>query len=553
MRSSWQPPSRAVRPDLLASPVPEEDTYVEHDEPSATFFRQSEESVRDDNEARNDVMFGIPLDESIRIERPLAASASVQDSIASVDKSVIPEVLGRPDSILQHDAGYAVLFMLVLSSLFTSSLFIYLRTEAPTAPMGDTVYVALVGSMGTLVKHTTIALGVSILWLFTMRAFVKPLLQMLVVVVPIVLSSFAIYVLVWSYKGSYGGYELQAHAMRWSSFITTWFAALWLYTVYSRRSAIGRAVGIIKLAFTILEQNAYLLIINFSALLFFLVFTFLWILQFERIFLRGTMSGISGHRMWILQGDSWFLAAYFILVFLWTFGVVSGVQRSTISAVTSQWYFHRHDQPQTPAKAVAEAALWHALSASFGTICASSLFGLLTRLPLLIVPRRAAGTISLVAYMFLSAPLVNLTSPLTLTYASIFSTNLKTAARVMEAQPRLRPGKHWQPYQTAKMVLSAARATTALGLGLAAWIQAARRSGASSSLYGYIVGMIAGAVGWMVVGCVEGMVSVLVDACFVSWIVDADNTAAGRTHCQEANGVFGALSSTARGQGALQV
>ncbi|ORY78625.1 plasma-membrane choline transporter-domain-containing protein [Protomyces lactucae-debilis] len=346
---------------------------------------------------------------------------------------------------------------------------------------------------------------------------------------------------------------MQAHAMRWSSLLTAGFAGLWLYTVYSRRSAIGRAIGIIKLAFSILEQNMYLLVISFSTLYLFLAFTFIWILQFERLFLRGTMTGISGHRMWILQGDSWPLGAYFIMVYLWTFGVVSGIQRASISAVTSQWYFHRHDQPRTPPKAATEAALWHALSASFGTICASSLFSLLTRLPLLVVPRRIAGTITLAAYMFLSAPLVNLTSPLTLTYAAIFSVNLKTAARIMDAQPRLKPGKHWQPYRTAKMVLSAARATTALGLGLAAWIQAARRSGTNSSLYGYLVGMIAGTIGWTIVGCVEGLVSVLVDACFVSWIVDADNTAAGRTHCQEANTVFGALPASARGLGALQV
>ena len=40
------------------------------------------------------------------------------------------------------------------------------------------------------------------------------------------------------------------------------------------------------------------------------------------------------------------------------------------------------------------------------------------------------------------------------------------------------------------------------------------------SLYGYLVGLIAGAVGWVVVGGIEGAAGMVVDACFVCFAVD---------------------------------
>jgi len=99
----------------------------------------------------------------------------------------------------------------------------------------------------------------------------------------------------------------------------------------------------------------------------------------------------------------------------------------------------------------------------------------------------------------------------------------------------------------AKMILSATRLATALSMGIGGWIYGARQeilagsaSGAMGSLYGYLVGMIAGAVGWVVVGGIEGAAGMVVDACFVCFAIDFEGGIGGIGHCREAWQAFGA-------------
>jgi len=95
-------------------------------------------------------------------------------------------------------------------------------------------------------------------------------------------------------------------------------------------------------------------------------------------------------------------------------------------------------------------------------------------------------------------------------------------------------GKHPRTaYKLSKMLLTATRGVTALTLGTGAWVAARDNNGGSG--YGYIVGMIAGAIGWGVLGATEGCLSNIVDACLVC--VGSEGPNAG--HCREAQAVFG--------------
>lgn len=42
-------------------------------------------------------------------------------------------------------------------------------------------------------------------------------------------------------------------------------------------------------------------------------------------------------------------------------------------------------------------------------------------------------------------------------------------------------------------------------------------AGVKGSLYAYVVGLIAGAIGWGVLGAMEGVLAGVVDACLVCW------------------------------------
>jgi hypothetical protein len=80
-------------------------------------------------------------------------------------------------------------------------------------------------------------------------------------------------------------------------------------------------------------------------------------------------------------------------------------------------------------------------------------------------------------------------------------------------------------------------------MGIGGWIYGAHRepldSELTGSLYGYLVGMIAGTVGWVVVAGVEGAAGMVVDATFVCFAVDFEGGIGAVGHCREAWNAFG--------------
>jgi len=219
-------------------------------------------------------------------------------------------------------------------------------------------------------------------------------------------------------------------------------------------------------------------------------------------------------------------------------------RRSTTAATVSQWYFHRHTlAPDTPSKVIVQAAVSHTFSTFFGTVCLSSFLSLLCRVPLLIFPRRITWWLQWFCFLIMPGPLINLVLPLNLTHASIRSVPLVIAARNMLTLRVLDPnrGHSFASYRLAKMILSATRLATALSMGIGGWIYGARQellsgwpAGAMGSLYGYLVGLIAGAVGWSVVGGIEGAAGMVLDALFVCFAIDFEVGIEGNGHCREA-------------------
>lgn len=221
-----------------------------------------------------------------------------------------------------------------------------------------------------------------------------------------------------------------------------------------------------------------------------------------------------------------------------------------MGAIVSQWYFHRYERTgEQSTKSDILAALSHTFSTLIGTVCLSSFISLVCRLPLLILPRSLSFWIQWFFFLIVPGPLLNLVLPLTLTYSSIHSVPLSIAARNSSRLPLDSSRGHpYTSYRMAKMILSATRLATCLSMGIGGWIYGARQeilagsaSGAMGSLYGYIVGLVAGAVGWVVVGGIEGVAGMIVDACFVCFVIDfefARRDGMGG-HCGEAWLAFG--------------
>jgi len=266
--------------------------------------------------------------------------------------------------------------------------------------------------------------------------------------------------------------------------------------------------------------------------------------------------------MFVINAGSWWVGVYFIFVYVWSLGVIAGIQRTVTAATVSQWYFHRLTVPSPSSCQIVQAALVHAFTTLFGTICLSSFLAMLIRLPLIVLPRRLSSFVSLAAYSLVPTPISALTNPLTLTYGAIHSQPLAVSARSLSQMTFLSPGTpatsfhprsfsvsqrndsaSLLPYRLAKLLLHATRFIMSLALGFGGWVSTARSLWVSSairgSLYAYVVGLVAGAIGWGVLGAMEGVLSGVVDAAVVCWASEVSSSRREARYCREAGWLFG--------------
>ena len=488
---------------------------------------------------------------TIRIPPPPSSVDTVPATIANA--------LGEAP---KHDVFWGSLYLICLGGLFATFVLIFLHTSTSDRNLGDTIYTTLHASFHLFAVDTVVSIIVSLVWLALLRSFVRPLVHLILLAVPIILFSFSLYPFISSYKSA-GAPTLQDKVMRWLSFIPGFFALIWLYTIYRGRHSLNKAIGILEFASRILAANPALLGMGLATLAAVVVWTWMWLGMFTRVFLGGHFT--QSFTKFIIDATSWWLAVYFVLMYIWTLSVIGGIQRSTTAATVSQWYFHRNVVPSPTSREIVAAAFSHAITTLFGTICLSTLIALLIRLPLLLLPRRLMGVVTIFAYSFVPTPIAALTNPLTLTYAAIHSQPLHVSTRGLSQMTFLTPqaptttltprsfnARNNQttpllPYRLAKLLLHATRFIMAVALGFGGWVATARQLRITvpgqadtirGSAYAYVVGLVASFIGWGVLGAMEGVLSGIVDACVVCWGSER-GMAGGGAYCLEAGYLFG--------------
>lgn len=495
-----------------------------------------------------------------------------RSSDTSPEHESVPEVIqdppGRPP---RHDAFWGHVYLLALAAMCASWFLVFLHTQAPSnqQPLGDTIYTTLHGSFHLLATYTIVATFVSLFWLAALRSYVRYLVYGILIAVPAILYSFSLYPLISSFKGSWNGSSLQDTLMRWSSLVPAILATLWILAVLRGRLAMQKAISILEFATRILGANPALVLVGFSVLGAIIAFTWIWLSMFTRVFLGGHPASRSTISRFVIDTSTWWLAVYFILVYLWTIAIIFGLQRTITSATVSQWYFHRLAVPAPTSQTIVRAALSHSMTTLFGTITLFTGLSLLVRLPLLVLPRRLTMLLGMALYSFIPSPIAVLINPLTLTYAAIHSQPLSISARGLSQMHFLAPsdattalhprtfnrkksGDGWLadaapllPYRLAKLLLHATRFIMSLALGFGGWVTTARTlrlddSGVRGSLYAYIVGLIAGAIGWGILGAMEGVLACIVDAVVVCWGSEVGSSGRGEArYCREAGYLFG--------------
>jgi len=462
-----------------------------------------------------------------------------------------------------HDSFWGQLFLIALASLFATSFLVYLHTSTPSgdkSKWGDTIYFTVHKSFFLLGVYTLVAIFVSLIWLALLRSYVRLLVHVIIVAVPVILYSFSLYPFISSFKGTWHGTSIQDKVMRWGSIVPFLMASLWTYNVLRGRRSIGKAIGVLEFSCRILAANPELLALGLGVLICVASWTWIWMLMFTRVFLGGHLAGA---KSFIIDVGSWWLGVYFVLFYLWSIGVIAGIQRSVTAATVSQWYFHRLANPAPSSRQIVQAAIVHATSTLFGTICLSRLVGLLVRLPLILLPSRLSSLLSLFAYSLIPTPIAYLTNPLSLTYAAIHSQPLVTSSRGLSqmailapsaASTSLHPGTFSRSpgsstsllsYRLSKLILHATRFMMSLALGFGGWVTTARSLTMSStggtikgSLYAYVVGLIAGTIGWSILGSIESVIADIVDALVICWASEVGIYGREARYCPDAGWLF---------------
>ncbi|KAJ5414450.1 hypothetical protein N7509_001077 [Penicillium cosmopolitanum] len=467
-----------------------------------------------------------------------------------------------------HDPFWGQLFLIAMASVFATAFLVYLHTSTPPgdkSKWGDTIYLTLHKSFFLLGIYTLVAVFVSLVWLALLRSYVRLLVHVIIVAVPIILFSFSLYPFISSFKGSWHGTSLQDKIMRWGSLVPFLMASLWTYNVLRGRRSIGKAIGILEFSCRILAANPELLALGLVVLVCVVSWTWIWMLMFTRVFLGGHLAG---PKSFIIDLGSWWLGVYFVIFYLWSIGVIAGIQRSVTAATVSQWYFHRLAKPAPSSREIVQAAVTHATTTLFGTICLSRLLGLLVRLPLLLLPSRLSSLLGLFAYSLIPTPITYLTNPLSLTYAAIHSQPLAASSRGLGQMTILAPSaattslhpSSYSPsprsgsgstsllsYRLSKLILHATRFMMSLALGFGGWVTTARNLTMSSSstagtvrgsLYAYVVGLIAGTIGWSILGSIESVIADIVDASVICWASEVGIYGREARYCREAGWLF---------------
>ncbi|KAH4177759.1 hypothetical protein HBH43_035880 [Parastagonospora nodorum] len=535
----------------------ERDELLGHKElspPSYQQFRNGPRQKRGRSPLRATLPIPQETDEDTYLEHPRPLSP---------DRQTVPDVVPENPTIPpRHNFFWAELFIIIQCAII-GVFFISLLQESPPSrknPIGDTIYTVLRSSFHLIGVYSLVSIVVGLLWLSLLRSFARPLVMLILVAVPVISFSFFLYPFISSFKGSWHGDSMQDKFMRWLSVGPLALTVFWIYTAFKGRHSLDKAAGMLEFSGEILRSQFPLLMVGIATLAAVILWSWIWILMFTRLFLGGHFTGNKSR--WIIDASTWWLGVAFFLDYFWTLGVIAGVQRATTAATVSQWYFHRNSVPAPPAWTVVQASLSHATYTMAGTICMSTLLTLLVRLPLIVLPRRIAGMISMCAYSMIPTPIAAMTNPLTLTFASIHGVPLSQAARGLSQLSFISPDSptttlgprdfknntrpSMQSYRLAKLLLHAIRWVITLSLGFGGWVSTARmlQVGGSvpykGSLYAYVVGLISAAIGWGALGAMEGVLGGILDAVLVCWGSEVGRDGEGEArYCVDAGRLFG--------------
>ena len=132
------------------------------------------------------------------------------------------------------------------------------------------------------------------------------------------------------------------HSLRLFSIIPLALCVLSARSLYHRRETLLRTVAVVELASTVVLDHPPILALSLSLLFGALVAS----LPFLSLILRLTLIGYYSQRKsdddWHVRGYAGWLAILVTIIWVWSWWVVRGALKVSVSGLVGQWYFSRY-------------------------------------------------------------------------------------------------------------------------------------------------------------------------------------------------------------------
>ncbi|CAO3629951.1 unnamed protein product [Cunninghamella echinulata] len=321
-----------------------------------------------------------PKPSAIYLDIPSTQTTSQQPKTLS--ESLLPTTAAIPSSLTSlknseqklRDPFFAIVYVVSFLIYFLSGLIILFTTNSHSLESyaKGTTFNTIKDSAGLLTVMMLIALVVGTLWIYVLRTLTKTIVWGTIIGVPLVFTTIFIWSLIESLHNHYF-YEnevtKQDPSLTVMSFIPLILGSIYTYLVFNNRHRIQKTISVIELACDVLRYNPGIILVSFILMCVFIIFTIVWIVLFNRLWLIGYLKKeTTSGAIWVVNDNAYLLATFYIFIYLWTSAILINMQRFALSAITADWYFHRHtSNGQTNGKTW-QLALKRAATISFGTL-----------------------------------------------------------------------------------------------------------------------------------------------------------------------------------------
>ncbi|KAI9254725.1 plasma-membrane choline transporter-domain-containing protein [Helicostylum pulchrum] len=509
----------------------EHEDYDQHD----ISFHHSQESptppkpsaIYLDPEENTGFQFTNPLSESL-----LPTSASIPPGITNVDRKY-------------RDPLFAILYMLSIAVFFLSGIIILFTTNSRSIEdyVKGSTFKTIKDSAGILSIIIATALIMGSVWMYILRTFTKSFVWGTVICIPITLTGIFIWTLVESLQNNfvYDGIERTATdtGLTVLSFVPLIVNLVYIKVVYDGRHRINKTIAVIELACDVIRCNPGIILVSLILLVVFISFSIVWIIFFNRLWLIGHLgdaSSLSG-AIWIVNNYVYSLAAFYVLIYMWTAKLLIYMERFALSSITAQWYFHRNEA--SPTFVPWKNALTRACTNSLGTIAFGSLilaviqflsFSARSLRKYTKVPR-PFSTLLTIILGYIDA-MISTFNNYTISLAGITGENFFSAAKSATKIFRRNLLTGLFGDLLTQLILYIGASVIALSSGFGAYIYATHNL---HSPHGFVVGLIATLMPWYLSQFFSYTMMSIIDASFLCYAIDLDT---GTVHLSAAHTAF---------------